>query len=84
VVEITVAAPDQVVLRAINDAQRNHNDVKLRDALQTLYQMTMVKLVANKGYDEADGRMVDETGADPGQGLNGSLIDTMSSLIEGS
>jgi hypothetical protein len=82
-IKIRVTAPEQVVLRALNDVTHQNGNPRYRDAMQTLYQMTLVELADPNGYDEADGRMVAPDGTDPGGGLPGDLIDMMSSLIEG-
>jgi hypothetical protein len=82
-IKIRVTAPEQVVLRSLNDDIRQAGNLKYRDSLQTLYEMTLVELADPNGYDEADGRMVAPDGTDPGGGLPGDLIDMMSSLIEG-
>ena len=82
-IKIRVTAPEQVVLRSLNDDNKQAGNLKYRDSLQTLYEMTLVELADPNGYDEADGRMVAPDGTDPGGGLPGDLIDMMSSLIEG-
>jgi hypothetical protein len=82
-IKIKVTAPEQVILRSINDAATQKGNARYRDSLQTLYEMTLVELADPNGYDEADGRMVAPDGSNPGEGLPGDLIDMMSSLIEG-
>jgi hypothetical protein len=82
-VQLTVKAPEQVLLRAQSDLTRQDRNPRYRDGLQTLYEMTLLELVDPNGYDEADGHMVAEDGSDPGSGLAGNQVDLMSSLVEG-
>jgi hypothetical protein len=82
-VVITVKAPAQVTLRALSDYEKVRSGVIVRDAVQTLYQMTLIKLGAGKGFDEADDTMMNPDGSDAGVGLPGDQIDLMSTLIEG-
>jgi hypothetical protein len=80
---VTVPAPYAVYLRALSDQRNVNRPPGTRDALQTLYQMTLMELPSPLSYDEVNDLMYNPDGTSAGEGLPGEQIDLITSVIEG-
>jgi hypothetical protein len=81
--QLQIEAPYAVYQRAVSDAHNPNKPQGTRNAIQTLYQMTLVDLPDRMAYDEVNDLMYNPDGSLAGEGLPGDQIDVLSTIIEG-